>query len=80
MLAHGQTCALCSWGPCGGVPRVDVEDVRDYLEARGYRGADPSFDGRRVSVKVRLRREDKVFLEQALRVPVVGQGRAPRPS
>ncbi|ABL87371.1 Radical SAM domain protein [Pyrobaculum islandicum DSM 4184] len=76
ILAHGQKCALCSWGPCGGVPEVDVEDVRDFLEYRGYRGADPHFDGRRVVVKVRLKRGDKIFLEQALRVPVVSQGKA----
>lgn len=67
--AHGQACALCRWGPCGNVDKlkVDVEDIREYLEARGYK-AEVWLDGLKIVIKGKVGERDRVFLEQATRL------------
>ncbi len=40
MDAHGLSCWICGWGPCGDpskLPIADPEGVRDFVEAMGYR-------------------------------------------
>ena len=72
VVAHGQACALCRWGPCGDLKklRADPEDIREYLEARGYRGAGVAVEGLRIRLNIKISRVDKIFLEQATRLPV----------
>ncbi|MEM1597722.1 MAG: radical SAM protein [Pyrobaculum sp.] len=72
VVAHGQACALCSWGPCGDVNKlkVDEEDVKEYLETRGYKSPYVHFDERVLTVS-KIGKVDKTFLEQATRVRVV---------
>jgi DNA repair photolyase len=72
VVAHGQACALCRWGPCGDVKKlkVDVRDVEEYLEARGYKSVEVSIEGLKISVNKRLKPIDKIFLEQATRLPI----------
>jgi len=72
VVAHGQACALCRWGPCGDVRRlkVDARDVEEYLETRGYKSVEVTVEGLRIRINKRLNPADRVFLEQATRMPV----------
>ncbi|MEM4632912.1 MAG: radical SAM protein [Pyrobaculum sp.] len=73
ILTHDQSCALCSWGPCGDVKKlkIDVGDIERYLETRGYRGVEVEVKRLRVVIRGRITRVDKIFLEQSLRVRLV---------
>jgi DNA repair photolyase len=73
VVAHGQACALCGWGPCGDVKKlkVDVRDVEEYLETRGYKSVEVSVvEGLKIRINKRLKPIDKIFLEQATRLPI----------
>jgi DNA repair photolyase len=72
VVAHGQACALCRWGPCGDVKKlkVDIRDVEEYLETRGYKSVEVSLEGLRIRINKRLKPIDKIFLEQATRMPI----------
>jgi DNA repair photolyase len=73
VVAHGQACALCGWGPCGDVKKlkVDVRDVEEYLEMRGYKSVELSVvEGLKIRINKRLKPIDKIFLEQATRLPI----------
>jgi len=71
VIAHGQACALCNWGPCGDVKKLRVKDrdVEEFLEMRGYK-VRVSIGEMRIHVDRKLSRVDKIFLEQATRLPV----------
>lgn len=71
VVAHGQACALCGWGPCGDVKklRTDPDDVKEYLEYSGYK-SEVEIRGLRVRIRGRISRLDKIFIEQATRMPV----------
>ncbi|AAL63986.1 conserved hypothetical protein [Pyrobaculum aerophilum str. IM2] len=70
--AHCQACALCRWGPCGDINklRANLEDVMEYLEWRGYKHVDIEMRNLSIRVNVKIDRRDKIFLEQATRLPV----------
>lgn len=73
VVAHGQACALCGWGSCGDVKKlkVDVSDVEEYLETRGYKSVEVSVvEGLKIRINKRLKPIDKIFLEQATRLPI----------
>jgi DNA repair photolyase len=72
VAAHGQACALCRWGPCGDVERlkVDARDVEEYLEMRGYKSVEVSVEELRIRINRRVKPVDRIFLEQATRMPV----------
>lgn len=74
VTAHGQACALCRWGPCGDVEKLNISqsDVEEFLEARGYRGR-AEVRGFTIKVKTagRLREVDRIFIEQSTRMRVV---------
>jgi hypothetical protein len=63
---------LCGWGPCGDVKKlkVDVRDVEEYLETRGYKSVVSVVEGLKIRINKRLKPIDKIFLEQATRLPI----------
>ncbi len=72
VVAHGQACALCRWGPCGDVRRlkVDARDVEEYLEMRNYKSVEVSVEVPRIRINKRLKPVDRIFLQQATRMQI----------
>lgn len=55
IASHNQFCYMCDMGPCGD-PRkrenIAENDVADYLEFRGVKRFNISFDGNRIAIEV----------------------------
>ncbi len=75
--AHNEFCAMCDYGPCGDIrraPQISENDVRDFLEYRGYRVKDIAVDDYRISIVVsgkRLDNSDVVLISSVTRRKVV---------
>jgi len=50
--------------------KVDARDVEEYLEMRGYKSVEVSVEELRIRINRRVKPVDRIFLEQATRMPV----------
>ena len=72
ILASGQACNMCKYGPCGDIndlPKIDGEDVKEFLELKNVRAKDIEVRGWyiKVSSGKPLRRDLAEFIKTVSR-------------